>query len=267
MWLLGIPMILFGISLITLTDIVLDNFSIQFPELSSLNERDSWIVNSTQTILELVKKQSLETKHSEGIAISGIGAGIMLSSILILFESWRNKKEYEKSQDFVRSDLEGINNKLVMAISLLKKAKLDLKSNNNIIKKILSGELSPLEIFSTMVTGLYFYLWESYASQLREFSKKQQQIINQLHGFILESKSIIEPSENSIILKLNDILESDLTNKSKEISRFLKPIIEHNLRSYGAIHKNLHLQLNKIPWIKNQEWKTIADVDEEINAN
>lgn len=261
---IGIPLVIGGLFLMTITDIGLEYFSLPSPELFSLNERDSWLVNSTQTILEVVKKQSLETKHTEGIAITAIGAGLTLSSIPLIFESWRYKREFQKSQNFIRVDLEGINNKLVTAIYLIREAKKDLNADKNIINKLISKELTPLEIFSTMVTGLFFDLWESYATTLREFTINEQQILNHLHGFIINSAQTIQPREDSIVLRIEEILNSQSTDKSQEIVDFLKPIIESNLNSYEKIHAKLHEELNKITWIKNLDWKTVSDVEQKM---
>ena len=211
-----------------------------------------------------MKKQSLETKHTEGIAITAIGAGLTLSSIPLIFESWRYKREFQKSQNFIRIDLEGINNKLVTAIYLIREAKKDLNADKKIINKLISKKLTPLDIFSTMVTGLFFDLWESYATTLREFTTNEQQTLNRLHGFIINSANDIQPREDSIVLRIEEILNSQSTHKSQEIIDFLRPIIENNLNSYEKIHAKLHEELNKITWIKNQDWKTLSDVKQEM---
>jgi len=260
----GIPLIIDGLFLMTIVDIGLEYFYLPSPELFDLNERDSWLINSTQTILEVVKKQSLETKRTEGLAITAIGAGLILSSIPLVFESWRYKREFQKSQNFIQIDFEEISNKLVTAIYLLSEAKKDLNNEKKIINKLISKKLSPLEIFSTMVTGLFFDLWESYATTIREFTIDEQQIINRLHGFIINSAMIIQPREDSIVLRIEEILNSQSGNKSQEMIDFLKPIIENNLNSYEKIHAKLHEELNKITWIKNQDWKTISDVEQKM---
>jgi len=246
-----------GILLMTLTEINLEYLILPVPDLVLNDPKDKWIVNSTSTILEGIKKQSLEIKHSEGLAYLGIGLGMMLASIPILLESWKTRNETKKTMDFLITDLEEINGKLVTVIHTLQNTLTDLNGNGNFITNLIQRTGPPTMAFGTLTAGVYFHRWELYASHLREFGLTDPKIINQLHGFILEFNKKIEPNENAVFKQVLNILNSGNPNIFQQLRTFLIPRLTENLYEYQNLHHLLHRELNQISWIPNRSWRQI----------
>jgi len=246
-----------GAVLMTLTDISISYFDLPEPDLSMIGPENLWLVNSTYSILEGVKIQSLELKHSQGLAMIGIGSGIILVSIPMLLESWRHGSEIRKTMNFVIADFEEINNKLVTVINLLRNTLNDLNGNGNFIRNMIQGNVTPIVAFGTITAGIYFLRWELYSTHLREFGLTDPRLINQLHGYVLEFNRNIEPSENSLVRQVMDILNAGGPNVFQQLQTLLIQELTSNLTNYQNLYGLLHRELDQISWIPNRTWRQL----------
>lgn len=255
MLIIGFYLVSAGILLMTLTDINLTYLILPEPDLTLTDPKDKWIVNSTYTILKGVKAQSLESKHSDGLGLLGIGIGMMLASIPILWEFWKIKNEMRKTLDFLITDLEEINNKLVTVIHTLQNTLNDLNGNGNFITNLIRRTVPPVLAFGTLTAGVYFHRWELYVSHLREFGLTDPKIINQFHGFVLEFNKQVEPNENYIVSEVMNILNSGNPTPFQQLQTLLIPTLTDNLSKYQNLYSLLHREMDKISWIPNQSWR------------
>lgn len=227
------------------------------PDLTVTDAKDKWIVSSIHKIAEGIRAQSLEAKHSEGLAFLGIGIGIVLASIPIILESWRQNTEIKKTADFLIEDLKEINSKLVTAIQLIQNTLNDVRSQGIFINNLIQRRVSPTIAFGTLVTGLYFLRWELYASKLRDFGLTDPKIINQLHIFISEFNKDMEPDENSIVMQVTNMLNSGDPNLFQQLQTFLVVALTENMSRYQNLHNFLHSELDQISWIPNRTWRQV----------
>ncbi|WP_268541997.1 hypothetical protein [Candidatus Nitrosotenuis cloacae] len=255
MFVIGFIFAYWGGAMMLFSDISLKYSISPEPDLTLTDAKDKWIVNSIHKIVEGIKAQSLESKHSEGLAFLGIGLGIALASIPILLESWKQNTEIKKTTDFLIEDLKDINSKLVTAIHLIENTLNDVRGQGNFINNLIQRRASPTTAFGTLVTGLYFLRWELYASQLREFGLTDPKIINQLHIFISEFNKDVEPDEDSIVMQVTNMLNAGNPNLFQQLQTFLAPALTDNLSRYRNLHNFLHSELDQISWIPNRTWR------------
>ncbi|MEX0862679.1 hypothetical protein [Nitrosopumilus sp.] len=247
----------YGVVYMTFTEISMDFFTIPKPDSSLVASENSWLVNSTFAILEGVKKQSLELKHSEGLALSGIGFGMILVSIPMFLDSWRHNRETQKTIIFVRADFEEINNKLVTVIQLLQNTINSINGNGNFINHLIHRTVPPAMAFGTIISGLYFHRWDLYTSNLRDFGLEDPRTLNQLHGFILDFNRKVEPRENHIVEEVMRILNANDPNTFQILRTYLLDELTRNLDDYQNLYNLLHRELNGITWIPNGAWRQL----------
>lgn len=247
----------YGVVYMTFTELSINFFTLQKPDPTLIASENSWLVNSTFAILEGVKKQSLELKHSEGLALAGIGFAMILVSIPMFLDSWRHGRETKKTMIFVQTDFEEINNKLVTVIQLLQNTINDLNGNGNFINHLIQRTVSPVVAFGTIISGLYFHRWDLYTSNLRDFGLEDPKTLNQLHGFILDFNRTIEPRENRIADEVTRIISTNNSNTFQTLHTYLLSELSRNLEDYQNLYSLLHRELNKITWIPNGNWRQL----------
>ena len=101
-------------------------------------------------VQNLITKQSMELKRSEGFGFVGLGVGIVLASIPVLFEFAKQNNEYKKTKEFLISDLETINDKVVTVIKNLQNTKKDLETTRNSIRNLASKNMDPNLAFASI---------------------------------------------------------------------------------------------------------------------
>lgn len=234
------------------------------PLLRVIDPTDDWMINSTSYILGQAYKQPFEKYGSDGLAVVGIGAGIVLSGVPFVTGYVEELTGRKKTKSFVTDDFKLINNLIVELSNNLNTSLKNMEGENKYVNALLSHKASTTSLLGTYYRKLRLYLWESVSNHLREFSNDEQITLRKLHDFVEDANEVIIYHYHSLSEKLNSILNSSDTdsNKITAMTKALQIQFKISLQEYEKLYSRIHNELNKIDWVDRSDWNKFPQNEE-----
>jgi hypothetical protein len=226
------------------------------PLLRVIDPTDDWLINSTSYILGQAYKQPFEKYGSDGLAVVGIGAGIVLSGVPFVVGYIEDRASRKKTMSFVTDDFKLINNLIVELSNNLNTSLKSLESESTFVNALLSHAVSTTGLLGPYYRKLRLYLWESISSHLREFSNEEQITLRMLHDFVEDANEVIIHHYHSLSERLNSIIVSGDTDSSKIMAMIaeLRMQFKISLQEYEKLYSKIHSELDKIDWVNRADW-------------
>lgn len=246
----GIIFVIFGSSVMQLSNIFISYYSTN-PELANNTNPTSNIV-----ILTEVKKQTFEKINSDGLAVMGMGLGLVIGGIPFLTSWGEDIDRVKTAKKFITIDFKNINDNIINAINAHRQVLSNNNSLDQVSENLTTGKMNRLKIISTYYRILYFPFWNVVITDLKEIYGNEMETLQKLHMIITRMNLELETYSIQWSRSVDDIVSSKKNSqlKKNEVKKMLQNNLQQSLDQYQGLYNLIRNEVMNVEWIDTSDW-------------